>query len=112
MEVENIFNRLQKHCQDFGITLTDGDFIQLRMLANSIALYEKYAAFCNEHGCTQKPDNGGWDQIRPEYTAMQKELVNVLKYGAKFGLNPADRIKMKLNKQVEEDPLAELNRGR
>lgn len=60
------------------------------MLANSFDKYSKNAAYCRDHGDTQKPSDGGWDQVRPQYTVMKNEYQNILKHSPKFGLNPAD----------------------
>jgi phage terminase small subunit len=87
-----IFNRLIEHCETIG--LLDIDSFELSMMANSFDTYFKYAKICNETGATQKPKEGGWDQVRPEYTIMKNEYQNILKHSSKFGLNPGDRAKI------------------
>ncbi len=90
---KEIYKALEKHCR--GVLKTkEVDSFELEMLANSFDLYAINAEYCRDHGTTQSPVKGGWDQIRPEYTVMKNEYQNILKHGAKFGLNPGDREKI------------------
>lgn len=84
-----IFDSIIGNCKKYGIN--DADNFEIAMLANSFDLYAKNAAICNKKGTTQKPKEGGWDQVRPEYTVMKNEYNNILKHSGKFGMNPADR---------------------
>jgi hypothetical protein len=58
----------------------------LAILANSLDTYRKAADICNKYGHTQKPKEGGWDQVRPEYTVMRNEYANIMKHAAKLDL--------------------------
>lgn len=88
-----IYTAILNHCKDNGID-KDIDTFELSMLANSFDLYSINAEYCRDHGTTQSPEKGGWDQIRPEYTVMKNEYQNILKHSSKFGLNPGDREKI------------------
>jgi len=88
-----IFERIKQHCTDNNILFEIDDF-ELSMLANSFDLYNRYAKIVNDEQATQKPKEGGWDQVRPEYTVMKNEYQNILKHSSKFGLNPGDRAKI------------------
>jgi phage terminase small subunit len=68
----------------------------MSMLANSMALYFEMAEFLkdNQVKMTFVTEKGTYEQIRPEYTVMKNEYQNILKHGAKFGLNPGDREKI------------------
>lgn len=114
---EKIYAELKKHCKD-KLRMFDVDHFELEMLANSFDLYAKAAMFCRDYGISMTfgaksgvPDDeedldedekqsvkaskgGPYQQIRPEYTVMKNEYQNILKHGAKFGLNPADREKI------------------
>lgn len=85
----DIYKAIRNHCKKYGIT--DVDYMEMAMLANSFDLYAINAKVCNDSGYTQSPKEGGWDQVRPEYTIMKFEYANVLKHSSKFGLNPGDR---------------------
>jgi phage terminase small subunit len=87
-----IYKAIRNHCKKYGIT--DVDLMEMAILANSFDLYATNAKICNESGHTQHPKEGGWDQVRPEYTIMKFEYANILKHSGKFGLNPADREKI------------------
>ena len=90
-----ILNRLKKHVS--GLKTMDIDSLEMTMLANSFDLYAKAAKLCNEDGVSMTiiTEKGGeYSQIRPEYTVMKTEYMNILKHGVKFGLNPADRDKI------------------
>lgn len=86
---EAIYKKLQEHCKQ--LKMMDADSLELMMLANSFDIYAQNAEYCRDHGMTQAPEKGGWDQVRPEYTIMKNEYQNILKHSAKFGLNPGDR---------------------
>lgn len=90
-----IFNELKKHCA-FALKMEEVDDFELTMLANSFDLYARSAKVCNEEGTNQTfvSEKGVYSQIRPEYTVMKNEYQNILKHGAKFGLNPGDRKKI------------------
>lgn len=91
-----IFKRLQKHVKD-KLRMFDIDDLELSMLANSFALYSDAATYCMKNGTSfefQTEKGGTYKQIRPEYTVMKNEYQNILKHGAKFGLNPGDRDKI------------------
>lgn len=92
---KKIYKRLESHCKD-KLKMMDIDSLELSMLANSFALYFESAKFCSEEGVkmTFVTDKGTYEQIRPEYTVMKNEYQNILKHGAKFGLNPGDRAKV------------------
>ena len=95
-----IYNEILQHCQSIGFR--EIDTFELAMLANSFDLYAVNALFCKEKGSTQKPLDGGWDQVRPQYTVMKNEYANVLKHSAKFGMNPGDREKIFKNFQAKK----------
>lgn len=91
-----IYEKLEKHCKD-RLKMIDVDSFELTMLANSFDLYQTAAKYCNEEGCSMTiiTETGStYSQIRPEYTVMKNEYQNILKHGAKFGLNPGDRDKI------------------
>lgn len=88
-----IYEAILKHCKDNGLQ-KDIDTYELSMLANSFDLYSENAKYCQEKGTTQKPSDGGWDQVRPQYTVMKNEYQNILKHSSKFALNPGDRTKI------------------
>jgi phage terminase small subunit len=91
-----IYDRLEKHCQA-KLKMFDIDSLELAMLANSFAMYSDAAIICRDSGVsfTITTEKGGeYEQIRPEYTVMKNEYQNILKHGAKFGLNPGDRDKI------------------
>jgi P27 family predicted phage terminase small subunit len=90
---KEIYERIKAHCVQNGI-LFEIDEFELAMLANSFDLYNRYANKVNKEEATQKPKEGGWDQVRPEYTVMKNEYQNILKHSSKFGLNPGDRAKI------------------
>lgn len=87
-----LYKELLNHCNQ-KLKMMDVDHFELSMLANSFDLYATNAKICRDGGATQKPKEGGWDQVRPEYTVMKNEYANILKHSAKFGLNPGDRAK-------------------
>lgn len=99
----------------------DVDRFELAMLANSFDLYQKSAKYCLDYGVSMSfpskdapegfddldedekesvresksmKSGGAYQQIRPEYTVMKNEYLNILKHSAKFGLNPGDREKI------------------
>jgi P27 family predicted phage terminase small subunit len=78
------------------------DRMQLAMLANSLDLYARMAVTVNKKGETQKPADGGWDQVRPEYTIMRTEFQNIVKHAGNFGLSREDRIKLMAPKQGKQ----------
>lgn len=92
---KKIYKRLEKHCRE-RLQMIDVDELELSMLANSFAMYFDAAKFCSDMGVkmTFVTDKGTYEQIRPEYTVMKNEYQNILKHGAKFGLNPGDREKI------------------
>jgi phage terminase small subunit len=94
-EGEAIFKRLQKHCKE-KLKVFDIDTLELSMLANSFAMYFNAARYCKDNGVSMTfvTEKGTYEQIRPEYSVMKNEYQNILKHGAKFGLNPADREKI------------------
>jgi phage terminase small subunit len=94
-EGEEIFKRLQKHCKE-KLKVFDIDTLELSMLANSFAMYFNAARYCKDNGVSMTfvTEKGTYEQIRPEYSVMKNEYQNILKHGAKFGLNPADREKI------------------
>ena len=121
----SIYNELEKHCIS-KLKMLDVDKFELAMLANSFDLYQKSAKYCLENGVSMtfdkkkapedygdleedeqeeiresQPRGGGYQQIRPEYTVMKNEYQNILKHGAKFGLNPGDR--EKIFKSIKQD---------
>jgi P27 family predicted phage terminase small subunit len=88
-----IYAELQKHCEK-KLKVMDIDHLELSMLANSFSMYSDAAKICRDSGVsfTIVTEKGGqYEQIRPEYSVMKNEYQNILKHGAKFGLNPADR---------------------
>src|SRR5688500_12638618 len=89
-----ILNKLRKHCQE-KLKFMDVDEQELTMLAKSFELYAKHAKYCLDNGETfeMETKTGTYPMVRPEYTIMNKEYQNILKHGAKFGLNPGDREK-------------------
>lgn len=87
-----IYEDIKTHCKEQDIIITNGDLFELSMVANAMDLYISASEVCAKKGCTQKPEGGGWDQVRPEYVIMKTEYLNVFKYGSRFGLNPADRL--------------------
>lgn len=90
-----VFKSLQKHCTA-KLKGFDVDEHELRMLAKSFELYAKHAKYCLDNGETYDmiTKTGVYPMVRPEYTIMNKEYQNILKHGAKFGLNPGDREKI------------------
>lgn len=98
-----IYGKLEKHCRE-KLKMFDIDSLELAMLANSFAMYSDAAIICRDTGVsfTIVTEKGGqYEQIRPEYTVMKNEYQNILKHGAKFGLNPGDRDK--IFKGLKED---------
>jgi phage terminase small subunit len=90
-----IYKRLEKHCKD-KLKVFDIDSLELSMLANSFAMYFAAAQYCKDNGVSMSftTEKGTYEQIRPEYSVMKNEYQNILKHGAKFGLNPGDRDKV------------------
>lgn len=107
-----IYKRLETHCSD-KLKVMDIDSLELSMLANSMALYFDTAEFIRDNGVkmTFVTGKGTYEQIRPEYTVMKNEYQNILKHGAKFGLNPGDREKIfkNLTKEKPKPKGFELN---
>jgi P27 family predicted phage terminase small subunit len=98
-----IYKRLETHCKD-KMKMMDIDSLELSMLAHSFDLYFETAKFCSDNGVkmTFVTEKGTYEQIRPEYTVMKNEYQNILKHGAKFGLNPGDREKVFKGLQPKE----------
>jgi hypothetical protein len=88
-EGELILKMILDHCKDCALPV-ERLTLEASMLANSFDKYAKNAAYCRDKGDTQKPTDGGWDQVRPQYTVMKNEYQNILKHSPKFGLNPMD----------------------
>jgi phage terminase small subunit len=85
---ERIYQMIKSHVSSIGIE--DVDILEMAMLANSYDLYISNMEICkNENTFKNKHD-----QVRAEFTVMQKAYDHVLKHGAKFGLNPGDRAKI------------------
>lgn len=92
---KKIYKRLEAHSK-LRMKMLDIDSLELSMLANSMALYFDTAEFIKDNGVkmTFVTEKGTYEQVRPEYTVMKNEYQNILKHGAKFGLNPGDREKI------------------
>lgn len=106
-----IYKRLETHCKE-KLKMMDIDSLELSMLANSMAMYFECAEFIKDNGVkmTFVTEKGTYEQIRPEYTVLKNEYGNILKHGAKFGLNPGDREKIfKGLKEPEKKKGFELN---
>jgi P27 family predicted phage terminase small subunit len=108
-----IYDELQKHCRK-KLKMMDIDHLELSMLANSFSMYADAAKICRDDGVsfTIVTEKGGeYQQIRPEYSVMKNEYQNILKHGAKFGLNPADRDRIfkGINKKEKKDPAGGLD---
>lgn len=107
-----IYERLESHCKA-RMKMFDIDSLELSMLANSMALYFEMAEFIKENTVkmTFVTEKGTYEQVRPEYSVMKNEYQNILKHGAKFGLNPGDREKIfkGLSKEKEKRKGFELN---
>jgi phage terminase small subunit len=89
----SIFRAIKNHCRKYGIT--EIDHMEMAMLANAFDLYAVNAKKCLDIGYTQHPEkDGGWDQVRPEYTIMKQQYDIIMKHSGKFGLNPGDREKI------------------
>lgn len=90
-----IFKALKKHCES-KIKMFDIDDYELALLANSFDLHAKAAMYCKDHGTTymMATKTGEYPMVCPEYSVMKNEYQNILKHGAKFGLNPGDRAKI------------------
>lgn len=90
-----IYERLADHCRE-KLKMEDIDSLELSMLANSFALYFEASESIKTLGVkmTFITEKGTYEQIRPEYTVLKTEYQNILKHGAKFGLNPGDRKKI------------------
>jgi phage terminase small subunit len=99
-----IYQELKKHC-DSKLKMFDVDSFELMMLANSFDLYARSAEYCLEEGVSMTfvTEKGTYEQIRPQYTVMKNEYQNILKHGAKFGLNPGDREKIFKKLGTEKD---------
>ena len=110
-EGEKIFKKLVKHCKN-KLQMEEIDSFELRMLANSFALYAMAAKVCNYEGVNQVfiSEKGKYEQIRPEYTVMKNEYQNILKHSAKFGLNPGDRKKIFNVVKTEEKEASEFDK--
>lgn len=103
-EGREIFKAIKAHCEKYKIEGIDE--YELKMLANCFDLHAKAARVCNEDGVSQNPKEGGWAQVRPEYTVMKNEYQNILKHSGKFGLNPADRAKFFKGGKTEKKKFA------
>jgi P27 family predicted phage terminase small subunit len=113
IEGKKIYTELEKHCKK-KLKVMDIDHLELSMLANSFALYSDAAKVCRDSGVsfTIVTEKGGqYEQIRPEYSVMKNEYQNILKHGAKFGLNPADRSRIfkGLDKKEKKNPVEGLD---
>lgn len=108
---KQIFDQIKSHCEKLGV-YNDIDDLELIPLAHNYDLYIQMALDCKNNGVTQKPKNGGWHQVRPEYTVMQKSYAYIMKHSSKFGMNPGDRVKIfkQLPQDLEKDPLDELEK--
>jgi P27 family predicted phage terminase small subunit len=110
-----IFNQIKDHTKALNLSKGSADDLELTTLAHNYDLYFRMAEYCNKNGYTQKPDSGGWDQVRPEYTIMQKAYTFILKHSGKYGLTPGDRAKIfaiKSEKEKEDDPFGDLKTKR
>lgn len=90
-----ILESLHRHCTK--LKAMEIDSYELSMLANSFDLYAQNALVCRNEGVamTIVTEKGGiYSQIRPEYTVMKNEYLNILKHSSKFGMNPGDRAKI------------------
>lgn len=87
------FELIKNHVSQ--IETLDIDDIEIAMLANEYDLYFSNLEFCQVNGYSFKTgSNNGYSQIRPEFTVMKNAYQNILKHSVKFGMNPADRVKI------------------
>jgi P27 family predicted phage terminase small subunit len=110
---KQIFDRIKEHVEKLGV-FQEIDELELIALAHNYDLYQQMAIYCRDHGVTQKPEKGGWDQVRPEYTVMQKSYAYIMKHSGKYGLNPGDRARIfKVQPDDDnDDPIRDLLRNR
>lgn len=87
------FFSIKQHVSNIGILEIDD--IEIAMLANEYDLYFSNLEYCQKYGYSfVTGSNNGYSQIRPEFTVMKNAYQNILKHSAKFGMNPADRVKL------------------
>jgi hypothetical protein len=95
---QEILKMILDHCKDCALPV-ERLKLEASMLANSFAMYDECARYCNDYGISMsfagkekegKAEAGIYQQIRPEYTVMKNEYANILKHSPKFGLNPMD----------------------
>lgn len=89
-----VYSQIEKHLKK--LKMMEVDALELSMLANAFDLYASSASLINKEGRTidMITKTGVYKMLHPEYKVMTVEYGNILKHGAKFGLNPGDREKI------------------
>jgi phage terminase small subunit len=89
-----IFQEIVRHVKESGLD-SEIDYIHLTMLANSIDLYEDAADRINKLRASGDPEPYG-ESGKPsvDFIVMRTEYEKVMKHSPKYGINPADRMKM------------------
>lgn len=83
--------------------LKDIDMNLVIMYCLEMGKYMRYSQFCKENGISFMSANGNV-RTRPEVSAMNDALMNVLRIATKLGISPTDRSRLKIdNKQLPED---------
>lgn len=92
---EMIYKELENHCKEVA-KIEAIFYLELSMLADSLATYFDAAEYCSENGTVfnMPTKTGVYPMLRPEYQVKKTEYANILKHGPKFGLNPSDFAKL------------------
>ncbi len=95
MTVQDYFSKYKKHLSKIGKLSDDFEIDELALMKLSEweKLYSDMRAKCEADGYTQFTQSG-YSQIKAEYTIMTKAQDFILAHSQKFGLTPADRVKI------------------
>lgn len=105
-EVKNVWYELAGVASPMGI-LSLADAWSFEVLVSAIARYRIASAQASEEGMLVQ--NGGIQQKSPWLNILKDAEATINTYGSKFGLSPADRARLTLGgDEEEEDELKQL----
>lgn len=91
-----IYSALKKHCTEHG--LLDIDEYELAVLAHNFDQFSVAAAWVTRNGSVHEmpTKTGTYPMVHPQFLVMEKCQNHILKHSPRFGINPADRVKLGL----------------